>query len=340
MQRKLFTVWISESEYLSALEKKQFNEKSFYHSLTWLSLVTTGLGGSLRIIATKDSHGDLVAVTPFTYKKKGIFHFFGSPLRGMFTDYTGIIFRDDLSLELRELVLVSQLQFLKLRADYIELGFENDQLISESKIFSNLNFLNHFRPTLLKQLPLLKDDLFESFSGRARNMIRKSEKTGVKVLSIEPDDIWMEDYYNLLNTTFSKHGIKNPHSREFFLSLIKLRELNRMIFLEASINDEIVAKALFLINDDLVTYFSGTANALGFKSAATSAIQFNAMLIAQEMGISNFDMGGLGVPSIDKFKESFNGDKIHRNRWIYKRSLFRILEPIGLWLASKGMFKF
>ena len=57
---------------------------------------------------------------------------------------------------------------------------------------------------------------------------------------------------------------------------------------------------------------------------------------AIDLGITDYDMGGLGVESIDKFKRSFGGKDIYHSKWLYISKVFKILEPFALWLSKKG----
>ena len=84
-------------------------------------------------------------------------------------------------------------------------------------------------------------------------------------------------------------------------------------------------------------YFSGVSNSIGMKLAASSLIQWKAMQNAIDIELIDYDMGGLGVDSIDKFKRSFGGKDIYHSKWLYRSKTFKILEPIALWLSRKGL---
>jgi hypothetical protein len=73
--------------------------------------------------------------------------------------------------------------------------------------------------------------------------------------------------------------------------------------------------------------------------AATSLLQWHAIKEAIHLGVSEYDMGGLGVPSIDKFKRSFGGRDFTHSRWVYRSSLFGLAEPLALWAARKGWLR-
>ena len=107
-------------------------------------------------------------------------------------------------------------------------------------------------------------------------------------------------------------------SQKFFLELIELHESRKALFLSAKLDNEIISAAIFLINQNKMIYLSGTANKKGMNMA-TSAIQWHAMQYGIENGFEIFDMGGLGIPSIDKFKLSFGGEVYRKSRWVHQK---------------------
>ena len=83
-------------------------------------------------------------------------------------------------------------------------------------------------------------------------------------------------------------------------------------------------------------YLSGTANYKGMKFAANSLIQWYAISEAIASGCEQYDMGGLGIDSIDKFKKSFGGKVVSEKRWVYRARIYSMVEPIALWALKKG----
>ena len=119
-------------------------------------------------------------------------------------------------------------------------------------------------------------------------------------------------------------------------SLIKSKKI---YFFSSYLGSEVVARAIFLITDGRMLYLSGTSNEKGLKSASNSSIQWAAIKAALNDGVKKYDMGGLGIKSIDRFKRSFGGKETTTYRWIYKKSLFNIAEPIARYAFNKGWIK-
>jgi len=335
---KVISRWGEYKDYLDALKTINAN-KFLFHQDEWLRIVKESFSLDVRPIFTLNQYGELLALTPIMTKKRGLFCFMGSPLRGTFTDHSGIIFKENISEDIQSIVLKSQFKLLKKEAHYIELGF-SDGYDSLKKTLASLNFKESAFKSSLISLPPKSDELMSSFTGRARNMIRKSEKKGVSVLEISPNEDWINKYYMMLNDTFSKQGKKSPHPKSFFLNLISLHENKNVLFLGAYLEKELIAAAIYLIDKSRMIYLSGTSNKKGLDSAATSALKWHAMQYGQRNNYEIFDMGGLGIPSIDKFKLSFGGEIYAKNRWIYQNRALSLIEPFATWAISKGIIRF
>ena len=143
----------------------------------------------------------------------------------------------------------------------------------------------------------------------------------------------------MLKDTFLRRGSSCPHPIKFFYELINMNSSNKVLFLEAKKNGLFIAGSIFLIDRNRMIYLSGTSNLEGMKTAATSALQYYAMVYGIKNGCTRYDMGGLGIPSIDKFKYSFGGNKYYQDRWVFKSKLFSLIEPIGEWAIKKGLLR-
>ncbi len=335
---KIISKWASFDEYVGTLSKN-FNKYSLFHQPIWLNAVKKGFNVDIKSILTFSDQDNLVALTPIMVKKKGPFCLMGSPLRGMYTEHAGILFKDCSEKELQSKILKSQLNLLKNNADYIEFGFNvNFDDLREQFIF--MNFKEIISKSSEIDISLEKDQLWDSYSSRARNMIRKSEKNNVSIAITAPDRNWINNYYQMLSDTFSRQGKKCPHPKNFFLELIELHDSKKALFLTAKLDSEMISAAIFLINQNKMIYLSGTANKKGMSLAATSAIQWHAMQYGHKNGHVIFDMGGLGIPSIDKFKLSFGGEVYNKSRWVYQNRLFSIVEPMARWAIDRGFIRF
>jgi len=332
------SVWGSYNDYIIALNNN-FKKYSLFHSEKWLNTVRKGFNIRINSIMSYDDQNKIIAITPLMQKKRGPFCLIGSPLRGTYTDYLGILFKDTSEKKLQTKILESQSNLLKKKGDYIEFG-HNTNHDNFQEQFLSMGYKEITSQSSEIDISREKQKLWDSYSSRARNMIRKSEKNNVSIVNTVPDDKWINDYYDMLSHTFIRQGKKCPHPKKFFKELASLNKSRDALFFTAKIDNEMISAAIFIFNENKMIYFSGTANRKGMNLAATSAIQWHAMQYGIENGFGIFDMGGLGIPSIDKFKLSFGGEVYRKSRWVHQKKLFSMAEPIARWAIDKGFVRF
>jgi len=326
--------WISREQYMVELYDFTSSDVSLYHRQHWLDALSNGFGAEIRFARSFGAEQKTLALTPFMCKKKGPFRLVGSPLSGMFTEFMGPLFSDVLMSETRALVIAELHQILSNSSSYIEWGCKAEQ--AWGNILYPFGYQNVKRATLLVDLSPGESAVWSSFEGRARNMVRKAEKAGVVTRTIQPDEHWIMDYYELLGATFTRQGLAVPHPLSFYRQMVTLSNAGIALCMEAEMNGRMIARSIFLVDDKRMLYLSGVATEKGMTFAATSLLQWHAIKEAILLGIIEYDMGGLGVPSIDKFKRSFGGREHSHCRWVYRSRLFGIAEPVALWASRKG----
>ena len=330
--------WISLEKYLKILDKIEGGKSTIYHQYPWIQSVSIGFGCQFKFLHTCDAKGTL-ALTPFMYIKKGPFSLLGSPLSGMFTEFAGPVFVTRVDEESQRAIILSQNDHLSVDHHYIEWGakgaFNVDIQWGTALIEQGYSLI--LRPSLLIELSLGEKAVWDGFKSRARNMIRKAEKADLIANTVTPDETWIKEYFDLLKFTFEKQGLSVPHPFSFYQQIQSLAHKGLALCVDVQINGELVAGAIFLKDKDRMMYFSGVASREGMRLAAPSLIQWHAMKKAMQTNVTEYDMGGLGVESIDKFKQSFGGYEVQHFRWIYRSKIFKAIEPVGRWLAKKGL---
>jgi lipid II:glycine glycyltransferase (peptidoglycan interpeptide bridge formation enzyme) len=332
--------WIDLDNYIIKLKNLESDNLSIYHQKNWLLAIKNGFNCELSFILT-ENNDEVLALTPFMTKMKGFVSISGSPLRGMYTEFSGQLTKKNIDKETFNKIIFSQHALIAVKNSYLEFGFNHnrEEFSSINDEFLRLGYSYESRPSLLIDLSVGSDEVWSGFKGRARNMIRKAEKSGIISETIEPDLIWIEEYYNLLIETFKKQALSTPHPLSFFKELLDLSKAGLIKCVHVKQDKKIIAAAIFILDRDRIMYFSGVADRKGMKLAATSLIQWHIIKDAINMGIKSYDMGGLGIESIDKFKRSFGGVDIFHHRWIYRGKLFYFIEPILIWLSRKGLIR-
>ncbi len=337
-----FSKWITLEDYKIYLAKFSDKEKSLYHSIEWINLLKNSFGVQIKAIATfNNNQKKILSLVPYVYDQKFFLNFYGSPLSSLFTLYMGPIFLKEIDTNIRVQILISQQELLEKKADYVELGICKNLKLRD-KINENIYFRDYkytMRPTYIIDLKIGKDKVWKNFESRARNMIRKSIKLGVEIQSIKADKKWFLQFYNMLKYTYKKQKKDVPHPLRFYENLLSLDQKSILKCYSAFINGKIIANAIFVVNGDTKLFLSGTSNSTGMKLAANSSLQWHSIIDAIDHNLKHYDLGGLGLQNIDKFKKSFGGKITYDHRWVYKSYLIKILEPIARLMSLLRLFR-
>ncbi|MDB4619131.1 peptidoglycan bridge formation glycyltransferase FemA/FemB family protein [bacterium] len=334
---RLESKWISYEDYSNLMSSTVMVGASVYHTSEWLLATASAFGCELKFVVTCLDRENL-SVTPFLYKRKGPFRLLGSPLRGTYTEFSGPVFSSDYDIALVKEIMVSQHQLFAKSFDYIEVRFREKTKICEplSQSFKILGYGADHASSLLVDLSQGEEDLWKSFVGRARTAVRKAEKADLKAKVVVPSQEWITQYYSILSDTFARQGLAAPHPLCFFLKIEKLSKLGLVFCVESRIDNKIGAAAIFVKGNHRMMYLSGVATKEGMRYSASSLVQWEAMKQGIREGITEYDMGGLGITSIDKFKRSFGGVDVRHQKWVIRSKTFRLIEPLAIWLAKRG----
>ncbi len=309
-----------------------------YHGEAWLTAVRDGLGVEVFGLLTETPAGEAVALTPVMSIRKGLFRLTGSPLRGMYTEFAGPLFSRGLDEGIKCEALVSQHACIRRQgANYVEWGWKGNAVNDYKAILRNQGYEYTPRQTLVVDMGQGIAKVWSGFESRARNMVRKAEKSGVVVRPIIPSMDDIENYYNMLTETFRRQGMRSPHPLSFFRAICgRLAPVNHLKFVIAEKEGRAVAGAIFLCHGERMVYLSGTSTEEGMQLAASSLIQWMTMRQAADMGVTEYDLGGTGKAAIDKFKASFGGQPLTHHRWVYRSWPVKLAETGYRWLAGKG----
>ena len=337
MPLRLKSNWISLEEYLKTLSREKLIGLTGYHKSEWLLATSSAFGCDIRCVEST-LNGKTLAITPFMFKKKGPMNLIGSALRGTYTEFAGPLFVSDLDDSIMSKVIESQHQLISKDSHYIEWRVQS--LANKEHLFGEalkkLGYQFDSVPSLLIDLSQSEDDLWASFVGRARTAVRKAEKAGLSATVVEPSEEWIKEYYQILTDTFARQGLAVPHPIIFFQTIAKLSKSGFVRCVEVRIENSIGAAAIFIKDDSRMMYLSGVATKDGMRLAASSLVQWHAMKQGVRDEIIDYDMGGLGIGSIDKFKRSFGGTDVSHLKWVWRSKAFKLIEPIAIWLSKKG----
>ncbi len=309
---------------------------NLFQELFWWKIIETGFNKKCKI-AIVSKNGINLLLIPLFVHKIGFIHRVGIPLRGTFTPYLEFINLlpevDDKTKEGGLLEVVNRL--IKDGANWIEITS-----LSKNETFNKglkkLEFSIENPSTII--LNTLKDEkeLWQELEGRARNLVRKAEKNELSIDFLSNDFKNIDIFYSMLENTFIKSGYKPPHSKAFYTLLInKLISSRNLLFISIKKDLDVVAMGIFMFNKNEINFMSGTSTNLGNKYGANNLMHWEVIKFASRNNIKEYNFGGLGIPSIDKFKRSFGGNEVSYIRYIWMKPYVYLLFNLLMWFKSK-----
>jgi hypothetical protein len=325
------SILMNIDEYEEIFFQIKHDDVTMYHHPAWLKIIENGFGVSVKILAIATHKETVLSLTPLFIDKFFFVSLVGSPLRGTFTEFLGPIFYlKEYSDEVVDRLFECQHKALLSIAHYVEIGSRRKPNISMLKKLSSFGYQQRTRQSVELDLQQGKDEIWANFKGRLRTSIRKAKKKNVEIFVETPTLDWIESFYQMLSSTYMRQNKLTPHPKSFYQELPSLVPLDMILCISAKLSEKYVANAIFLIDSNRIFYLSGTSNDLGMRVDAMSLIQWNLIKLGLEMDAHTYDMGGIGIPSIDKFKMGFGGKKVVYDRWVYRSYILSLLESLAL----------
>lgn len=314
-------------EATSLLEGTDHGRRFLFQEPEWWAVLCDGFPVSFQSIVVEEG-GRPIALFPLFIRKKFFFEFAGTPLRGTFTPYIGLIPLVPINTSERKRCLLAVSAFLQSSgAGYIEFAFSAADEGGPWR--EGDGWLQEQPKTFVLEVGSDEDALWKNMEGRGRNMVRKAQKKGVTIRPLGGTAGDVELFYDMLKGTFAKSGVMPPHPKRFYESLVqKLMPANMLQFLAAEFEGKTVAMGLFPHNQREIHYLSGTSLPEANKVAANNLIQWEVIRFASSKGIATYDLGGVGIPSIDRFKASFGARKTYYNRYVWMKPSLRLAHQL------------
>jgi len=338
IDKKLKLYWVDLEIYRKIINENNF-QINFFQKYNWLKIISSNNNLELKFLII-EQETKILSITPFTKKNILNFRLYGCPLIGTFSFYSGIIFNKTLSTdEILYLVNVQTIHINKL-SNYTEYTFDyaSNTKTKLNKFFKKLGY--QFKPnkTLIIKLNQSEDLIWKNLESRSRNSIRKAKKNDLYTKIELPDENWINIFYDMLKETFKRSKRTPIHSKNFYLSLIKLPKENIM-FASTYKNKKVLSKAIFLIDENKIIYFSGSTNQQGYNFAANNFLLWEVISLNINKKIKYFDFGGLGNSNIDKFKKSFGGEEVIYDRWVKTGFFIDNTIKFAKFLSNRGLIK-
>ncbi|NMB96958.1 MAG: GNAT family N-acetyltransferase [Clostridiaceae bacterium] len=175
--------------------------------------------------------------------------------------------------------------------------------------------------------------IWNNFSSKNRNMIRKAQKSGVRVYWGRSPELF-EHFIEMYKSTMLKNAADEYYyfERPFFNSILYDLKNCSLIFY-AMFNNEIIAMSIILFTNQKMHYHLSASNRLYQKLAPTNLLLYEAACWGFANNFKTFHLGG-GLhsreDSLYKFKRAFNKNSV--NIYAIGKKCFN--QDIYNWLVS------
>lgn len=219
----------------------------------------------------------------------------------------------------------SQQLFLKEITEYCVSNNIVSQFVRFHPLFKNYEVLKsaietrYLRDTIYIDTTDL-DMIMTNMDSKNRNMVRKAQKNGVKIIRKKIDEI--DDFIPMYNETMQKNGADDYYifGKEYFDSLISMKE--NAFILYAIYEDKPISGSIMYYNDRYMHYHLSGSHIEYRNVSPGNLLLYEAACMANEMGIKCFHLGGGMTPddSLFGFKKQFN--KNGRASFVVGRTIF------------------
>lgn len=166
------------------------------------------------------------------------------------------------------------------------------------------------------------DTIWENFSSKNRNVIRKAINNGIKIYNGRYPEIY-EIFRNIYNKTMDKDNAKDYYyfKPNFYDSLLNDLAENAQVFYAQAPDGTVIAASIMLAANKMMNYhLSGSLKEYS-SLAATNLLLYKAALWGYANGYKSLYLGGgvgSGEDSLFKFKRAFYKGELKRF-WIGKK---------------------
>lgn len=255
----------------------------FYYDPRWLELINTFYGYRIIPLTTTNTEGHITGFLPLCFVSSLLT---GRRLVSLpFSDHCPLLASDeatanDLIDQAIQLAKKQHVKYLELRAGC------HDELTKRSDLTESNLYVNWIVP--LSDLP---EDVWKGLRKPVQHQIKKSQKLGIQVRTVQERDE-MELYYKLhLQTRTKKHGMPAQSKDYFFQLWDTFAPSGTLQLLLAEYQGITVAGIILLACGNTIHYAYGASDERYLNLAPNNLLFWTAMTWGCEKGYQRFDLG-------------------------------------------------
>jgi CelD/BcsL family acetyltransferase involved in cellulose biosynthesis len=295
-------------------------ENLFSHSF-WIEAISESEGAE-PVITACIYEGEIAGGIAGAVSRRMTVQIFEPPL---FTPYNGILLRDNSGINKGDETAVNKIyNFIRRRCDRAVIAYYPG--VNPVRPTSDYRFDRNERQTLLIDLSD-EGTIRRGFKHSVRKQIKKAEREGVTVVERFDPRALLDLQLDVLR----KAGIRTGVDREKFCTAMeKLRECGCLkIYLAVKDDDICGAWGIATHGNRAHSWLTGVKSEY-YNIGAGHKLTADTMIKLSAEGFTEFDFGGINIPGVRRFKETFGGEPVafQRDDFVFtlKGRVYRFLQ--------------
>ena len=286
----MFNFRVVDIDSLSEKETEAIFGENLFTTKEWINFIKIDSKASPLIIEISLDRALAGYLYGLTFSKFGI-KIFGSPFNGWSTCYMGL--RLDAGDKLMAIKDAVKFLFDNCGVLYVEI---TDRTIS---VDDAISYGMHTEKLGTLELNLesvnTDEELMSLFRPKCRNLIRQFEKRGAHIEIADPNDDFVDEYYDQLKDVFAKQGLVPTYSRDKIYNLVRIMgPTGNMLCLRVKDPDgKSIATSIFFGYGKIFYFFGGASYRDGQHYLPNEYMIWSAIKYFRAKGCTCFDMVGI-----------------------------------------------
>jgi lipid II:glycine glycyltransferase (peptidoglycan interpeptide bridge formation enzyme) len=264
-----------------------FNSEAFWNYLNKLGVKHN----SINIYNEQD---EFVAYFITTERKVGLLRFYGSPVRGIGTDFQGITICDEAVWNTID-ILVQQFGEFLIKNKFTPFRLLDNQIPKESY---NSRIWNVFESNrYILDLTQTEDQIKKGFHYKSATYeINKARKRGLRVEFVSDISYFLDIHYSHLLDVFNRKGLPVPHTKKRLETLFKsLAPHQYLLSITINAEDKVIASNSYLVGKKFAYYYTGSSFSAYFKDSPNELLMGESIIELKSRGTNYLEFGrGMG----------------------------------------------
>jgi len=150
----------------------------------------------------------------------------------------------------------------------------------------------------------LQKDMEYSISKKARNIVKKAIKNGVKVKKLNNPSM----FYDLFSMTYNRQGLSPPVTKNFIKELLAVLNLenNGDMWVAETSSGEVIASEIFVWDNKMAYRWAAASHTELREMGATSLLLYEIFQDLRDRGFDEANLMAANTPQLAHFISSFN----------------------------------